>query len=171
MELATLITMVKASKGLFPYYCTPSQVVIESYLCVERQRGVSRSMIPNDESMSQDYYNVLLEGRNNAMRSLEKTLVTLSSGALALSITFLHDIAPHPKQMAWMTVSWFLLFFSLLLMLIVFMLGVYAFEKAMEEKEIKCFKLFLQVLEWTSLIFFIFGSVFFAVFAAVNLPK
>lgn len=128
-------------------------------------------MTSDDEPIDRDYYNILLEARNNAVRSLEKTLVTLASGALALSITFLHDIAPHPRQMAWMIVSWILLFLSLLLMLIVFMLSVYAFESAMKRKDVKRFTLFLQFLEWISLVFFIFGSVCFAVFAAVNLPK
>jgi hypothetical protein len=128
-----------------------------------------------------DERNVLLDGRNNAMRSLEKTLVTLAAGALALSITFLHDIAPHPKQIGWMITSWVLLFGSLALMLTVFILGVYVFEKVIDAlgkeyqkqkaKRPKCLICVLQVLEWTSLFFFILGSVFFAVFALVNLPK
>lgn len=58
-----------------------------------------------DEAVKRKEYlderRILLECRNNAVRSLEKILVALSAGALALSITFLHDIAPHPKQITW----------------------------------------------------------------------
>lgn len=128
-----------------------------------------------------DERQVLLEGRSNAIRSLEKTLVTLSAGALALSITFLHDIAPHPREIVWLILSWSLLFASLLLMLLVFILGVYVFDKDIDawaaeyEKRDgnrpECLIRFLQWLEWISLFSFIFGSVFFAVFAVVNLPK
>jgi hypothetical protein len=128
-----------------------------------------------------DERKVLLEGRSNAIRSLEKTLVTLSAGALALSITFLHDIAPHPRQIGWMIASWSLLFFSLLLMLVVFIAGVYVFDKDIEAwkaeyekrdgKRPLCLICVLQVLEWTSLVSFILGSIYFAVFAVVNLPK
>lgn len=127
-------------------------------------------MTPNDTSKDQDYYDILLDVRNNAIRSLEKTLVTLSSGAIILSITFLHDIAPHPKQLVWMIISWSLFFLSLLLLLFVFLLGVYACERGMKGKDTKRFALLLQFLEWTSLFLFISGSVFFAVFAVVNLP-
>jgi magnesium-transporting ATPase (P-type) len=128
-----------------------------------------------------DERQVLLECRNNAVRSLEKTLVTLSAGALALSITFLHDIAPHPTQITWMIIAWILLFGSLALMLTVFILGVHVFEKDIDalgkeyqkqevsrpEKLISS----LKWLEWSSLAAFILGSIFFAVFATVNLPK
>jgi len=70
-----------------------------------------------------------------------------------------------------MIISWSLLFSSLLLMLLVFILGVYACEKGMKGKDTKCFTYLLQFLEWASMFLFILGSVFFAIFAAVNLPK
>jgi len=138
----------------------------------------------NEEEITRKEYleerKVLLEGRSNAFRSLEKTLVTLSAGALALSITFLHDIAPQPKQIGWMIASWSLLFISLLLMLIVFVLGVYAYDKDLEAwkaeyekrdgKRPECLICALQILEWTSLVSFVSGSVLFAIFAVVNLP-
>jgi len=137
----------------------------------DKAAGVSWKMTSDDESSKTDYYDILLDARNNAIRSLEKALVTLSSGAIILSITFLHEIAPHPEQLYWMIISWSLLFSSLLLMLLVFILGVYACEKGMKGKDTKCFTYLLQFLEWASMFLFILGSVFFAIFAAVNLPK
>jgi len=128
-----------------------------------------------------DERNILLEGRSNAVRSLEKTLVTLAAGALALSITFLHDIAPHPVQKVWLYASWSLLFVSLAFMLTVFILSIHVFEKVIDvlgaeyqKKEAKRPKRLiccLKWLEWISFASLILGSIFFAVFALVNLPK
>ena len=139
----------------------------------------------DEESVRRKEYlaerNILLEGRSNALKNLEKTLVTLSAGALVLSITFLHDIAPHPRQIFWMIASWSLFVGSLLLMLIVFILGVYVYEKdiaalnAEYEKRSHerpvCLIYLLQGLEYASLVTFFLGTVFFVVFAIVNLPK
>ncbi len=128
-----------------------------------------------------DERRVLLECRNNAVRSLEKTLVTLSAGALALSITFLHDMAPNPVHDSWLYASWGLLFTSLGFMLIVFILGVHVFEKDIEVlgeeyqkqegKRPKRLISGLKWLEWISFASFIGGGVCLAVFAFINLPK
>lgn len=149
-------------------------------------KGVDKSPMTPDEGTTErkeylDERKVLLEGRSNAVRSLEKTIVTLAAGGLALSITFLHDIAPHPHQTGWIIASWTLLFLSLLFMLTVFMLGVYAYDKDIaslaaekageEENRPLGLILVLQILEWSALGLFILGGVFFAIFALVNLPK
>ena len=35
-------------------------------------------------------------------RDFDRTLTTLSSGALAISLVFVHDVAPHPKYVGWL---------------------------------------------------------------------
>ena len=38
--------------------------------------------------------------------AFDKAVATISAGALALSITFIHDIAPAPKDTLWIGLSW-----------------------------------------------------------------
>lgn len=58
--------------------------------------------------------------QHQVSQSLDKTVITLAGGALALSITFIQQIAPHPEHavlpfLAW---SWALLVFALLTILV-----------------------------------------------------
>jgi len=126
-----------------------------------------------------DERGLLLGGRNDASRSFEKTIITMSAGALGLSITFLNVIAPDPRCLGWLVASWIAFFLSLLLMLVSFMLSIYAFDKEItasgdkyegkqDERPI-CLNLFIQAMYWISLVAFMIGAAFLAVFAKVNL--
>ncbi len=44
-----------------------------------------------------DYRNHLVEARHAAMGDYDRAVLTLAAATLALSITFLHEIAPAPK--------------------------------------------------------------------------
>jgi hypothetical protein len=44
-----------------------------------------------------DYRNHLVEARHSAMEDYDRAVLTFASATLALSVTFLHEIAPTPK--------------------------------------------------------------------------
>ena len=62
---------------------------------------------------TEQYRNMLVEKSYAASQDFDKLTVTLSGGALALSLTFIHDIAPHPRQLWLAGTAWFLLALSL----------------------------------------------------------
>jgi hypothetical protein len=55
----------------------------------------------------------LIAGHREAAQSFDKAMLTLSGGALALSLTFIHDIAPQPVAEGWLLAAW--IFFGLAL--------------------------------------------------------
>jgi hypothetical protein len=61
---------------------------------------------PNGEQQS--YRDHLVSARENASRDYDKALLTLAAGALVISITFIHNIAPHPKDTGFVLVTWVL---------------------------------------------------------------
>jgi hypothetical protein len=68
-----------------------------------------------------DYREMLVEKHHAASQDFDKLAVTLAGGALGLSVTFIHDIAPNPRHgwvvlIAWasLTVSLVFVFLSLL---------------------------------------------------------
>lgn len=56
----------------------------------------------------------LLQADQAATRDFDRTVVALASGALGLSIAFIHDIAPHPVHEGWLAIAWSLLSASLI---------------------------------------------------------
>jgi heme exporter protein D len=69
------------------------------------------------------YREMLVAAHQKSSESYDKALMTLAGGALALSITFLHDIAPKPVHKGWLAWSWALLALSLLLTVASFLLS------------------------------------------------
>ena len=65
----------------------------------------------------------LLNAQIDQTRSLDKAILTLSGGALALSLTFVTDIIPEPRNflILILSFSWFFLIVSLLLTLVSFL--------------------------------------------------
>jgi len=61
-----------------------------------------------------EYRNHLSSARENASRDYDKALLTLASGALGISLVFVHDVAPHPRNTAWLGWSWAMFGLSLL---------------------------------------------------------
>lgn len=138
----------------------------------------------------QDKYQVYLDERKQLIdaeretaQQFDKAILTLAAGALALSITFIKQIAPHPKSQSiyFLIVAWILFSFSILSTLISFLVSQAACRRQREildqdisEKERKIKN---NAADWTnrlnylSIAFFILGIVFLIIFSAINLPK
>ena len=125
----------------------------------------------------------LIDAERNTAQQFDKAILTLASGALGLSITFIKQIAPHPKSQSiyFLIVAWVLFSFSILSTLISFLISQAACRRQREildqdisEKE---HKINNNAADWTnrlnylSIAFFILGIVFLIIFSAVNLPK
>lgn len=60
--------------------------------------------------------------------------MTLAAGALGVSITFIHEIAPDPTHHRWLAVSWTLLAASLLLVFVSYL----ASQRVLQEEIATC---------------------------------
>lgn len=138
-----------------------------------------------------DEYQVYLEERKQLVTSerdtaqqFDKAILTLAAGALALSITFIHEIAPNPKpfSICFLIIAWVLFCLSLLSTLISFLASQAACRKQRDilDHDIagkKDFPLTNNAAAWTnglnylSISFFIFGIVFLVIFSALNLSR
>jgi hypothetical protein len=67
-----------------------------------------------------DYRELLVNAHQSMAATFDKAIMTLSGGALGLSITFLHDVAPHPTHRKLLATSWSCFVLSLLVTLISF---------------------------------------------------
>ena len=63
-----------------------------------------------------DERRLLIEAEQKGAQQFDKAILTLTAGALAISLTFIKNIAPHPK--AWtiifLALAWFTFIVSLL---------------------------------------------------------
>jgi hypothetical protein len=109
-----------------------------------------------------------------ATRDFDTAIRALSGGALAISITFVHDIANHPTQQWLLAVSWALFVVALGLNLWSFltsarasgtMLRLMLGGKTAELPDSRT----TDWLNWTALVAFVGGVVFLVSFAVVNL--
>jgi hypothetical protein len=53
-----------------------------------------------------DYRKELAESSRASTDAFDKAVATIAGGALALSITFIHDIAPSPVHKGWIGIAW-----------------------------------------------------------------
>jgi hypothetical protein len=70
----------------------------------------------NDEQQS--YRDHLVSARENASRDYDKAVLSLAAGALVISITFIHNIAPHPKDTVYVLVAWVLFAVTLVIVVV-----------------------------------------------------
>jgi Na+/proline symporter len=75
----------------------------------------------------------LVNARHSASRDYDKALMTLSAGALGVSITFVHSVAPHPKQVALLGWAWGLFAFSLACVVLSLLLSQYELNAAVSQ--------------------------------------
>lgn len=124
---------------------------------------------------------LLIDAEREAARSFDKTLITLSAGALVLSFGFVRDMKLSPSCTGLLFWAWFALTLSLLSVLISFLLS----QKAMRcQRDIldEClgpessgiprvtrWAKVIALLNWGALVSLIFGVALFACFAACNL--
>lgn len=140
------------------------------------------------EKNKQEEYQIYLEERKQLIaaeretaQQFDKAILTLAAGALALSITFINQIAPNPKphSVYFLIGAWILFCSSLLSTLISFLTSQVACRK---QRDILDDKLSSKennksnkAVSWTnrlnyfSIGFFILGVVLLIVFSAINL--
>ncbi len=61
----------------------------------------------------------LVQADHAASQDADRAILTLSSGALAISLVFVHNVAPkHPSGTAWLVAAWILFAVSVLVTLV-----------------------------------------------------
>ncbi len=143
-------------------------------------------MKPNENNE----YQVYLEERNHIVVSeketaqqFDKAILTLAAGALALSITFIHEIVPHPIEdtLCYLITAWILFCFSILSTLISFLTSQEAcrrqreiLDESISNKNVSAANvpaMWTNRLNYISIAFFILGIIFLIIFSAINLKK
>jgi hypothetical protein len=135
-----------------------------------------------------DERKLLIDSQRELGESFDRILTTLAAGALALSITFIRQIAPHPKHEWTLVSAWSLLGGSLFAILIAHLTSQLGLQRAcdiMDERErrriaqvappLECeegngWRAATQALNVIAILAFMMGIGFFAGFSAVNLP-
>ncbi len=124
---------------------------------------------------------LLVSAEKETAQQFDKSILTLAGGALALSITFIDKIAPHPKESSifFLVAAWGLFCLSLLITLISFLTSQAAcrsqrniLDNEMLGKEtgrINKLALLTNTLNYVSISAFIFGIIAVVVFCSFNL--
>lgn len=138
-----------------------------------------------DRMSQQDYHEerkILIDAEREAARSLDKAMITLSAGALALSITLVRDIASHPASKWLMFVAWGLFVGALVTTLVSFLcsqsgmrrqreiIDAYRLGREGAREQKNPWRTLINWLNWISVVCFIAGVISFACFAAINFP-
>ena len=127
----------------------------------------------------------LVQAEQLSAGQFDKTIITLSSGALGLSIVFVREIAPSPipETVTTLWYAWLAFGTSLLLILLSFLLSQQAIRRQREiigqdyrgevdvEKAVNCPGVITNYLNWISMIAFMTGVVLLGKFALNNLPN
>lgn len=84
---------------------------------------------------SRKYRDLLVGADHDASRDYDTAVLSIASGALALSATFAHDIAPHPHpNTLWIVAAaWVLLTLSLVAILVSLLTSQAALRKAIRD--------------------------------------
>jgi hypothetical protein len=124
---------------------------------------------------------LLIDAEREAARSFDKTMITLSAGALVLSFGFVRDMQVSPSCRGLLYCAWSAFALSLQFVLLSFLLSQKAMRRQRDiideclESEMSSapqvtrWAKVIGVLNWGSLISLILGVVLFACFAACNL--
>jgi hypothetical protein len=82
-----------------------------------------------------DYREWLVKTHHQASSDFDKAVMTLSGGALAISIAFVHDVAPQPVQGStlWLGFSWAFLVVSLVAILAGLVTTEFALRRAIHQ--------------------------------------
>ncbi len=126
----------------------------------------------------------LIDAERDTAQQFDKAILTLASGALGLSITFIKQIAPHPKSQSiyFLVAAWVFFSFSILSTLISFLTSQNACRRQRDildqnqqtsKKELESNN---NAANWTnwfnylSIAFFILGIFLLIIFSVFNLP-
>ncbi len=124
---------------------------------------------------------LLVDAERESSRSFDKSMLTLSSGALALSITFIRQIAPAPRFETYLYLAWGGFILALLCTLVSFLSSQTSLRRqrdildrnyrdrpsASEQKNLM--SAVTNYLNWFSVSSFIIGVLCLTVFAIKNL--
>lgn len=127
-----------------------------------------------------EYRQFLIDTRIKLNESYDKLIITLSGGALALSITFLKDVVgskgiDHPQ---FLLISWALFVCSLSSILCSILFGLSAYKKALKQVDNETILIekaggksssLSAVMHWLAAICLMFGLVFISLFAYYNI--
>jgi hypothetical protein len=120
----------------------------------------------------------LLQADHEASRDFDKAVTTLAAGALAVSIAFVHDVAPNPVETGWLALAWILFSASLILILVSFLTSQHALRREMQvlsgarkpdAKPGGPLGALTILLNWASGITLVVGVVALVVFAQYNI--
>ena len=125
---------------------------------------------------------LLIELECESARTFDKAMITLSAGALGLSITFIKQVAPMPLAGCLLYVAWGGFILALLSTLSSFLFSQSAMRKQREildeyqpgkqslQNHRNLYAVITKYLNWLSIVFFIIGIVYFTWFSIKNLP-
>ena len=134
-----------------------------------------------DAHAYRDERKLLVDAEREAAATFDKYLIMLSAGTLALSITFLKDIAPKPIGGPYLCTSWAFLALSLFAIMLSFLGSQHAMRcqrriidaDALKQKRARgqrnVWGVAVTFLNWTSVVFFALGIILMVVFASINL--
>jgi hypothetical protein len=116
----------------------------------------------------------LLALHESTTQAFDKAIMTLSGGALAVSISFIHDVAHHPRHRGIIGASWALFVLSLLLILWSFLTSERASRRMIHQMADPDTELIPEGrmtdwLNWCSAGSFLGGAVCLVLFAVLNI--
>jgi len=126
-----------------------------------------------------DERRTLIEAEQKGAQQFDKAILTLAGGALAISLTFIKNIAPHPKveTIYLLKCAWIAFILSLLSTLCSFLTSQSAYRKQRDiieseesHNEKNVYAICTKWLNIFSIIFFILGIVFLSIFCIENIP-
>lgn len=146
---------------------------------------MTRTRSQDEHQAYLDERRILIDLEKESSRSFDKAMLTLSAGALGLSITFIRQISPSPLPgtFGFLKVAWICFALSILTTLISFLLSQSAIRKQREildqdyqkgsnvKEQDNWLASATNALNWVSVLFFTVGIGLLSWFSIENLPE
>jgi len=138
-------------------------------------------MTDNDHQMYLDERRLLVEGEVQVAARFDKSVLTLSGGALLLSMTFVNDIVSGSPKVTWaLIVAWILLGMAIVAMLVSLLTSQKAYQRQQDildkafgdsegGDERNCWACGTKWLNRISIMLFLVGIAFLGCFTVVNM--
>jgi hypothetical protein len=174
-------TIVEYESGAGTGSVTGARQALEPY--VKRDRPPPRLILDSRGLSRADYEGIdwpegerdrLVQHRAKATESFDRTVLTLASGALGLTVAFIHEIAPHPRHVWVVAVGWSFLCGSLLLILASFLSSIAEHSAIIDQMDERVSTI-RRPIQWTTSLnvaaasCLVLGVVFVVTFACLNL--
>jgi hypothetical protein len=135
--------------------------------------GISRADYGGPEWPADDRAR-LVEHRLKASESYDKMIVTLAGGGLGLTITFIHDLTPHPRLVWLLLVGWSLWCLSLFLVLVSYLSSVSAHGQIIDQMDervpsVRRPRKLTTLFNYSAAVLLVAGAAFVVVFAWYNM--